>query len=82
MTRVLIPSRGWTVRVWREVKEKELPDATWQYKGDQEIRDKIAEVKNFPLSYFVKAIAKLKDISAIEVVNEDGNGILFYPDWK
>lgn len=72
---------GYTVRVWREEQQlsrgpdvevisKVLSSWPWGYKNDNDIFN------------FIKTIAKLPRIAAIEVLDPNKNGTLFYPDWK
>jgi len=70
------PFCGWTVRVWREEpKLTSGPDPeVWQ------VCDRTFETDN--LKPLFVALAKLPRIAAIEVLDPNGNGGLFYPDWR
>lgn len=68
---------GWTVRVWRESSEfKEGPD------------DEVLSLLNRHFTWacsrkeVIRIIGRLPRVSAIEILSGEGNGGLFYPDWK
>jgi hypothetical protein len=67
------------IRVWRESPE-------WKMGPDEEVADAIFVIKStggkFKASGIVKALSKLPGIAAIEILDKNGNGGLFYPDWR
>ena len=69
---------GWTVRVWRETTRSE-------FGPDLEVQTLLQ--RHFSLTArdrkcVIDKIAGLPDVAAIEILDPDGNGGLFYPDWK
>lgn len=70
---------GYRVRVWRE--EPRLTRGP-----DREVLDVIRQ-QTFcgdmvPVPEFIKAIAELPRVSAIEILDPNRQGALYYPDWK
>lgn len=67
-----------TIRVWRE-------EAEFSMGPDKEIVEALEEVllSGAPrrAANFVDAMSRLERISAIEVLDKNKNGGLFYPDW-
>jgi hypothetical protein len=74
MTRVV--HNGWTVRVWREERK-------FTVGPDQRVQEvaTIAIDKWQDASLVVAALAAMERVAAIEILNPEGNGGLFYPDW-
>jgi hypothetical protein len=72
MTRVQV-SEGRLVRVWREEPSLTLgPD-----------REVLAAINSSAISGdIMRNVGRLERVSAIEIVDEFGNGGIFYPDWK
>lgn len=71
----------WTVRVWRE--EPTLTAAMAKAAGDDEVR----AVARLHWSYgsieaVIVNVGLLERIAAVEVLDQDRNGVLFYPDWR
>jgi len=74
MTKVKLGN--WTIRVWRE-------EPGFQMGADAEIQATIQKLAVKPMpSEIVHAVGALPRVAAIEIINEFGNGGIFYPDWK
>ena len=72
-----------TVRVWRNCGN------TFRMGPDREIQAIMKEMddsfignRNGIVHQIVSQISCLMDVEAIEILDSDGNGGLFYPDWK
>lgn len=74
MTRVVY--HGYTVRVWRE-------EPKFTTGPDAEVHNvtRAAFDKWQDASVVVAALAALPRVAAIEILNAQGHGGLFYPDW-
>lgn len=70
---------GYRVRVWRE-------EPNPKFGPDREVLDAIESLDPYTervaIPLLIHVIAQLPRIAAIEVVNPQGNGTIFYPDWK
>lgn len=70
--------KNYTVRVWRKSEADQMgPDASVLAKLRRMNFD-----PPFPTAReIVQAVVALGDISAIEVLDEDGQGRVYYPEW-
>lgn len=67
---------NWTIRVWASAPEFALGP-------DREILAEIEEWHGMAARLFVHGlIVKFPRIAAIELLDKDGNGGLYYPDWN
>jgi len=68
---------GWHIRVWREEPE---------YKPGPDEEVLVAIEKYFvwgcDRKEAINKVGSLPRVAAIEILNPQGNGSLFYPDWK
>jgi hypothetical protein len=46
------------------------------------LREKCGEFSRVSIQELIKAIVEIERVSAIEVLDPNGNGTIFYPDWK
>lgn len=72
MTKIKFPN--FSVRVWKEEKG-------WSIGPDQDV-SRVAEANWNNCKKMVEELAELPNVSAIEIIDANGNGTLFYPDWK
>lgn len=73
MTKISILNK--TVRVWRN--ESVLRDAY-----DNADLDAICQVNmHLPIHIIAEVLANQTRVNAVEVLNEDGSGVLIYPEW-
>lgn len=79
MTRAI----GWEhiVRVWRE-------EASFKSGPDEEIRRLLQNVRlerlkgSLEVARISQVLDALPRIAAYEILNQDGDGVVVYPDWK
>jgi hypothetical protein len=65
-----------TVRVWREVVWPEAgPD--WRVEAALDALQDESYINTI-----LHTVGAIERVSAVEVLDENGNGALFYPDWK
>lgn len=73
-----VTTAKYIVRVWR--------DEDLSYQSSMSTQSEIENVvtANWDLSAvnLAKKIAEVPRVSAVEVLHLDGNGVVFYPDWK
>jgi hypothetical protein len=71
-----IVHEGLVIRVWRA--EKELKD----FYNSEDIARVVSRCINYSSIDIIKAICKLPNITAVEVLDsETANGIVYYNDW-
>jgi hypothetical protein len=73
MTRIRL-AKG-AVRVWRDQGSLENFD-TWD---NDDLRRAIR--RNMTTREIVEALTALPRVAAIEVLDDDGNGVVIYPEW-
>ena len=78
MTSATIREHGWSVRVWRD--EDELHESY----DNSDIHDLVEEIDYSAraiMVVIVHAIMELPRVSAVEVKDHLGNGIVLYREW-
>lgn len=63
-----------TIRVWRE-------EPFYTVGPDEEVVNKILKWRR-DINRIVYAVGSMPRVAAIEVLDQHGNGGLFYPDWQ
>lgn len=76
--------RGWKeiprgcVRVWRSEASMEAAETA----TNEDVRTLVKESAGLSQREMAHAIVALGRVAAVEVLDETGDGILFYPDWN
>lgn len=74
MTRVTLPNKLY-IRVWRQESEVKA-----EY-NNQDIHDVCKRNAHLDPGEIAEQVCKLDRINAVEVLYNDGSGLLIYPDW-
>ena len=76
MTRVVLNEAGLVVRVWRE--EAGVQDV---YLVNNDIVEECRRHSNMGMAELAYQVASLPRVTAVEVVDADGNGVVLYATW-
>lgn len=71
----------YTLRVWREQPDR----LSFRYAttDNNDIRQLVAQLcSRYDLNQVVERVANFSRVSAVELLDAKGNGVLIYPDWK
>lgn len=71
---------GYTVRLWREEPDPSEVDNSDIIRLGKELDDGIY-VQPPSAGWIAEMFSTVKRSAAVEVLNQDGNGVLIYPDW-
>lgn len=75
MTKAVLNQHGWSMRVWRN-------ESKFTSGPDPEVISTVINNFNRPPMIVAEEVAKLPRVEAVEVLDQDGNGSLIYPDWR
>ena len=64
-----------TVRVWRDITIN-------THDNNDDVKKVIDSNRDVTQETLADIIGKLNDVAAVEVLDNDGQGVVLYPDWK
>ena len=64
-----------TVRVWRDITIN-------AHDNNDDVKKVIDSNRDVTQETLADIIGKLNDVAAVEVLDNDGQGVVLYPDWK